>query len=186
MEIERQVAIQLFAAAGEAVDDGARELRARPLEDLDEGRVGLPLVEERGLAELRGQRELRLEASPLGRPGGEVAVEVEAAFPHRDHLGPSGERADLMGDRRRPGARVMRVDAGGAREERRPIALLLRQLVCAAARGLARPGDDDGRHARVLRAAEDRHEIAAERFVGQVGSDVDHGALSPRSGRSTA
>ncbi len=158
--------MQLVALAGEAMGDGV--LHAVMLEDFVEARMGIARVEEKRLAELQAELELRDEPLLLVRVRRVVAIEVEAALADGDHARVPGELTQRGDGLRAAVARVMRMHAGGGVEIE-----LLRDADRRASLVERRARDDDLRHAGFARAAHGVLEIVRERGVSEVRADVD-------------
>ena len=170
VEVEVQVGVERGPVPGEAVDDGAREPCAPARDDGEEALVGVALVEKDGHAEPRREIEMGLERAFLVGPRREVAVEIEAGLPDGDDFGLRGKPFQGRRALRAPLARVVRVHPrGGEQHPRRGAGDVER----GGALRLARTGDHDLRHPRLARAGEHLLAVAIERFVPEVGADVD-------------
>ena len=86
VQVEIEIAVERLALTGETVHDGVTDIVAPVLEHLEHLATGVTFMQKQRQACLGGQRQLRFERSGLFGGGREVAIEVEATFPHRDDL----------------------------------------------------------------------------------------------------
>ena len=132
--------------------------------------VGLAAVNDEWLAELLGEREVRLEKAALVGGLGEVMEAVEPGLPHRDRLRVGEQRAQLVQPPRLGGGRLVRVDP-----ERRVDAVVRpgERERCPARLD---PGPDghDARHPRRTRSGGER--LCRLRARVEVRVRVDHDA----------
>ena len=128
-----------------------------------------------------GQLQLALEREQLRLARREVAVIVEAGFPDRDHF-----RFGVIFAQQRFGfsvkiAGVVRMHARGREQH---AGMQLHGRICIPRSLRARAGDDQLRDAVRLRTRQYLRKIMAERFVREIGSDVDqlHGSGAIQAG----
>jgi hypothetical protein len=175
-----QVIEQFLARAGEAVHDRGAELAVEVAHRRHEVGVRIALVQEHGLARVRGDLQLHLEGAPLRRARREIAEVIQAAFADRDDLGHCLQRAHLRVALGRVLGRVVRMHAGGREQF---AGMRTRQLGGHRRMRAAGTGDDHAGHAGVAGALHHRVAVVVEAVVGEVGADVDelHGrSLAPR------
>ena len=130
----------------------------------------IALVQEQRFAAVGGDRELALERFHLRGLRRIVAEVVQAGFADGFHLGCRREFAQQRVGILVVFVGVVRMHAGGRVKEP---SLRLRERERGAAAARARARHDDLRNARSARAREHGIEVGPERFVGQVGADVD-------------
>lgn len=128
------------------------------------------LVQKERQAELRRERDLRLEPAVLHGPGREVAVVVEPALADGDHLGARRERAELLDGRFAAVLRVVRVYA---RRREQAAGIRAREISRFAAPRDARARHDHRSDARRRGALDHVLAVALERAVAEVDSNVD-------------
>jgi len=154
------------------VRDACRQSRQVLVQDADEGLVCIALVQEHGLADRRGELELQPEDPLLVLVRGEVAEEIESAFPGGAHLGRAHQFREYGQVCVRELLRVMRMDPRRRPEPPR-----------------VGPDQGDGGPRAVQTAAGDDHvpyargharfdhflAVAVKAVVGEVEADVDEG-----------
>ena len=172
MQVEVQVAIERRALAGEAVYDCLRNIVTPGLEDLQHAAAGIALVDEQRQAALHGQAQLGLEGMLLFGGGGEIAVEVEAAFAHRDHLGLTVQLAHVGLQGAVPLAGIVGVHAGGSVQAGRAAKVATGQL--DRLDGVLAVGAGENQLAHIGRPGTPQHgvEVVAEARMSEVGADI--------------
>ncbi len=86
-QIQLQIALQLRGRTGETMGDAAHQGGAVFAHDGDEIIVGIAFVQEHRFAHPRRQFQLLVKGALLDLARRQVAKVIEAAFPHRHHLG---------------------------------------------------------------------------------------------------
>jgi len=152
VEAEVDVRVKLVDATGEAMGDGL--FHSMVPENLRKPRMRVPRMQEKRLADVEGELELREEPFLLVRMRRVIAVEVEAALADRNTVGVLRDLLEL-GDRALAAlACMVRMNPGRKRKAERA------SLPAFFDRGA---GDDDGLDAGRTRPRHDRVPVLAER-----------------------
>jgi len=182
IQIQIEIGASLIQTRREAMRDATGQLRAMFAHDPHEILVRIALMQEHGLADLRGQLQLRLERLDLRLVRREVAKVVEATLTDRDHFGPTRQFVECLQLRGIELHRMMRMDAGGT-------AHLRRMLLHQSDRGLrARKrtaGDQHASHAHVGRALDDCVAILIEAVVRQIQPDIQQRRRRRKGGKAS-
>jgi hypothetical protein len=167
---ERQVLLELGDTAGKAMSHSADETSVEVPEDGLEIVVGVPLMKKYRLRHCHGDFQLRDECDALRRRRREIAVVVEAAFSHRNHVGLPQQGKQFLAPARFESHGMVRVNAGGAPQD-----LRMRGSQgggCMRTREI-RAGDDLPRDAGGGGPFDHFRSIVRKAFVRQVRADID-------------
>jgi hypothetical protein len=169
-EPERQVILQLGYSAGEAMSHSADEPAVKLLQYCLEILVGIALMKKYRLRDGRGDFQLGDEGGALRRGRREVAIVVEAAFSHRNHMGLPEQLMQFLAPGRIESRRMVRVNTRGAPQDLR---VRGGQRGRGARTRQVRAGDDLPHHAGGAGPFEHLCSIAREAFVRQVRANID-------------
>ena len=147
-------------------------LSAELVQDPQEPRVGIALMEEHGQTGLHGHVQLEPEGRLLGLPGREIPEKIQAALADGDDPGPASQREEVRPVVRVELAGVVGMDPGGGEQRR----VAGREFGGPVARGQGTAGDDHPGDPGLPGPVDDLGPIGVETVVGEVNADVDEPA----------
>ena len=172
MAIQIQVVEQGLALIGEAVHHGGGQLVPPGFQNRQETVVGVALMQEHRLAGVGGQRQLRFEGAFLIVPGGKIAVEVQAHFTGRRHLGKGQQPGQCLLGAGVEKTGVVRVNAGGGEQGRAGVGPLPAQRHGGFRLRHTGAGEQHQGHAAVGGAGQHLFTVLGELLVAKIDADV--------------
>ena len=167
---------------------GGGQLIAEILENLQQALTGIALVQEHRQLQFNGQCQMLFEDFFLLRARREIAVEIQPAFTHRDHIGFLQQTAQASGAVSVPVTGRMRVNPGGGEQSLTAFIQLLAEFQRLLAPLDAGAGQHQLADPGGIGAVEYGLVFVGETWVGQVDADIDelHGCyLGPKAGKHT-